>query len=396
MQKLTYLIALAGMYLLGACGQKAAHDHDYEGHHHETESHDGHHHGHENESSSHEGHSDEIILTPERARAAGVESEIIRPGAFHSIIRTSGQVLEAQGEERVAVATVAGVVKFTRPLTEGIQVSQGQPLLQLSAEHLADGDPTQKTRIAYEAARKEYERMEPLMESRIVSAKEFAAVKQAYETARVAYEATAAHHGKGGQSVTAPMGGYVKNLSVKEGDYVEVGQPLFRITQHRKLYLRADVPERYYARLHTIRSAHFTTPYADHVFALDSLGGRLLSYGKSSGTQGHYLPVTFEFDNRVDIVPGSYVEVYLISSPMEQVITLPQSALTEEQGSHFVYLQVDEEGYKKQLVTLGEEDGQRVQITSGLQGGERVVVRGAYQVKLASASNVLPAHSHEH
>lgn len=68
----------------------------------------------------------------------------------------------------------------------------------------------------------------------------------------------------------------------------------------------------------------------------------------------------------------------------------------EEQGLYFVYLQLDEEGYKKQEVTLGASNGKKVQILTGLKAGDRVVTKGAYQVKLASASNAIPAHSHEH
>jgi multidrug efflux pump subunit AcrA (membrane-fusion protein) len=119
-------------------------------------------------------------------------------------------------------------------------------------------------------------------------------------------------------------------------------------------------------------------------------------YGKASGENGYYVPVTFEFDNKGDVIPGSFVEVFLLSSPMENVLSLPHSALTEEQGSFFVYLQLDEEGYKKQLVTLGADNGESVQILSGIKAGDRVVTQGAYQVKLASATNAIPAHSHEH
>ena len=81
---------------------------------------------------------------------------------------------------------------------------------------------------------------------------------------------------------------------------------------------------------------------------------------------------------------------------MPDVLALPVTALTEEQGLYFIYLQLDEEGYKKQEVTLGANDGKEVQILTGLKAGDRVVTKGAYQVKLASASNAIPAHSHEH
>ena len=39
-----------------------------------------------------------------------------------------------------------------------------------------------------------------------------------------------------GQAVVSPISGYVKNLLVKEGDYVSVGQPLVSVTQNRKSF----------------------------------------------------------------------------------------------------------------------------------------------------------------
>lgn len=53
--------------------------------------------------------------------------------------------------------------------------------------------------------------------------------------------------------------------------------------------------------------------------------------------------------------------------------------MTEEQGIFFVYLQLDEEGYKKQEVTLGADNGKSVQILTGIKPGDRVVTEGAYK-----------------
>ena len=55
----------------------------------------------------------------------------------------------------------------------------------------------------------------------------------------------------------------------------------------------------------------------------------------------------------------------------------PRTALTEEQGIYFVYLQLDEEGYKKQEVTLGADNGKNVQILTGIKPGDRVVTERA-------------------
>lgn len=394
MRKIIFMGAL-GLFLLGSCNSKSGeshegHNHETEGHNHEAEGHD-HEHG---EESAHG--SDGIILPPAKAQAAGVEVSVVEPGTFHQVIKTSGQVMAAQGDESVAVATVAGVVSFKGKVIEGMSVSKGAPLVILSSKNMADGDPVQKARIAYEVSKKEYERMKALVGNKIVSEKEFAQAEQVYENARINYEAVAKNHSASGQAVVSPISGYVKNLLVKEGDYVAVGQPLVSVTQNRKLFLRADVSEKYYPYLSTIVSANFCTPYNNKVYMLKELDGRMLSYGKASGENGYYVPVTFEFDNKGDVIPGAFVEVYLLSTPMEGVISLPHTALTEEQGSFFAYLQLDEEGYKKQPVTLGADNGESVQILSGIKAGDRVVTQGAYQVKLASATNAIPAHSHEH
>ncbi len=160
--------------------------------------------------------------------------------------------------------------------------------------------------------------------------------------------------------------------------------------------MRADVSEKHYTALPTIQSANFKTPYDNQVYALSELSGKLLSTGKSAETNTFFIPVTFEFNNQGNVIPGSFVEIYLLSSPLENVISIPVSALTNEMGHFYVYKQLDEEGYQKQEVKTGANNGKSVQILSGLTAGDRVVTLGAYQVKMASASAAIPGHSHEH
>ncbi len=410
-----FFMGVLGLFLLGSCNNHSGHSHEghdhekhkahnQEGHNHENHAHEGHNHDHGVKVDAHNhgaeahagGASDEIVLSPEKAKAAGVVAEVIQPKAFRQVITTSGEVQAAQGDESVVVANVAGVVTFARPVTDGMSVGKGTAILNISAANMPDGDPVERARIAHETAKEEFDRASRLVKNQIISQKEYNSVKEKYENARLTYEAISKHQTKGGVAVVAPIGGYIKNCLVQEGDYVSVGQPLVSITQNRRLFLRADVSQRYYNYLHGIKSANFKTPFDNKVYELDALHGRLLSYGKASGGSSLYVPVTFEFDNKVDVIPGSCVEIYLLSAEMPDVLAIPVSALTEEQGLHFIYLQLDAECYKKQEVQLGAYNGKEVQVLSGLKAGDKVITQGAYQVKLASASNVLPAHSHEH
>ena len=381
--------ALAMALIVGGCAEKAAHEeheHDHEMHHEEEEAH------------AHEAHgAGEVVFKKQDAEAIGLQTQTVQPGVFSEVIKTSGQIQSAQGSETVLVATVPGVVTLgdTR-FVDGTAVRKGQPVLTLASNTLSDGDVAIRIKNAYQTAKREFERMEQLIGDKIVSQKDYEQARLTYENAKVAYDAIQGKQSVRGVAVTAPMNGFLKNILVKEGDYVTVGQPLATISQNNRLLLRADVSEKNYARLPMIRSAHFKTPYDDKVYKLDDLDGRLLSYGKSSGNNSFYIPVLFEFDNKGAVIAGSYVEVYLLGKPMEQVLSVPTSALVEEQGLYCVYLRLDEDCYKKQYVTLGADNGEAVQILSGLKTGDEVVTKGAYQIKLASASNAIPAHTHHH
>lgn len=417
--KKIYGIGVLCAYLLAGCAghstevehdhdheheEAAVHDHEHEGHDHEHEEAD---HDHEHEKAGHDHEHDheheaaanpgEVVFKEANAKAVGLQTITVTPGAFTQVIRTSGQVLAAQGEESVMVATVPGVVSFgSVPFTDGTAVRKGQAVLSIASNGLSEGDVAVRAKAAYEAAKLEFERMEALVADRIVSAKEFEQAKLNYANAKAAYEAVADKQTAKGVAVVAPLNGYLKNIQVKEGDYVSVGQPLATIAQSNRLMLRADVSERYYSSLPMVQSAHFKTPYDEQVYRLADLRGRLLSYGRASGGDSFFVPVTFEFDNKGAILPGSFVEVYLLTKPLEQVISVPVESLIEEQGLYSVYVRLDANCYRKQPVTLGANNGVEVQILSGLHGGEAVVTKGAHQVKLASASNAIPAHSHSH
>ena len=94
---------------------------------------------------------------------------------------------------------------------------------------------------------------------------------------------------------------------------------------------------------------------------------------------------------------GTYADVYLIGSERQGVISIPKTALTEEQGIFHVYTKVkgEKDAYLKREVTIGQDNGQRVEIISGLHNGDEVVTKGTYQIKLASIQTTIP-HGHSH
>lgn len=390
MKRLALFAGMCTAFLLWACNaghnQKDPHDHGAGYAAGET-------HG---AAGAHAGHSDEIVISPEKAAAAGIMTETASPAEFSGVIRTGGQILSSRGDEMTVVAPADGIVSFGGNYFEGASVDEGQTLFSVMSGTIQDGNRIGKAKVAYEAAKAEYERASSLVDSRIVSRKEFVKIKENYENARLAYEALRPNADGTGVVVCSPCGGYVESIFVREGDYVSVGTPLACVIRNSSLVLQADLSQAYYDRIGRIVSANFRTPSMDRTENVKALGGRLLSVGRSSAAASHYIPVTFSIPADSGFVPGSFAEVWLLTDVRNDVISLPLEAVTEEQGVNFVYIKMDGSCYRMQEVTLGESDGERVEIVSGVRAGDNVVTSGAYNVRLASASNAIPAHTHNH
>ena len=385
--------------VLAGCGNHSNHEgHD---HGHGVEAHEGHDHGHDDDHQGHSheghdhGHEGEIVVSLERQKTFGITTEAVTAGDFAEVIHTSGQILSAMGDEMTVVAKTSGIISFGR-LTEGSAVGKGSLIATISSKNLGGGDQLAKAKAVYEATRKEYERDLQLSKDNIVSESHLDQSRLAYEQAKAEYDALASGTTKDGNvSVTSPLGGFIKKLSVSQGDYVETGTPIAVVSQNRRLRLRADVSEKYYGLISGVKDANFSTSYSDRAYSLKELNGRLLGYGKASDGD-YYIPVTFEFDNKGDLIAGSYVDVFLKSSASSKSISVPVSAVVEDQGIHYVFVQEDETCFTKREVRLGQSDGQRVLVKSGLKEGEVVVATGAVQVKLASVTAVPAGHTHSH
>lgn len=376
MKKYIYLFcSICMMAFVGCTNADKEHDHD---------EHEG------------ENHGDEIHFTRQQAESADLQEESVELGTLKSALKVSGLIQSPPGDEYTVSATAAGIVSLRNGLTEGTQVRNGEVLAVVSSKNLQEGDPVDAARLTYEAAEREYRRAEKLIADKIISAKEFEQIKLAYETAKTAYNAQSNHRSGAGVNLTSGISGFVKQLLVSPGSYVDIGTPIAVISQTKRLQLKADVPENQYRFLQNVGDANFITSYDNgNVHELSKLNGRLVSRGKNMDDNTSYIPVIFEFDNVGDIIPGSFADVYLLSTARENVISVPVSALMEQEGTYYVYVRKGDEEFLKREVKIGETDGARVEILSGLNVGDKVVTNGAYQIKLASLSGEIPeGHSH--
>ncbi|MBW6482687.1 MAG: efflux RND transporter periplasmic adaptor subunit [Vicingaceae bacterium] len=344
--------------------------------------------------------SDEIVYLKEQAWKVEFANTPILKQSFSDIIKTNGQILSAPGDEMMVTASASGIVLFSGNKTiVGSEVTNGTNLFTISGGNITESNIDvvyKEAKANYDKAKADFDRASELVKDDIVSQKDFLQAKVNVENAQTTFHNISKNYSAKGQGISSPIAGFVKNILVSEGQYVEAGTPLTIISQNKKLVLQANVSQRYFSKLPSITSANFKTVGSETVYNTQELNGKIISFGKSASATSPFIPVTFEVDNIGNIIPGSVAEVYLKSAPIPNALVIPVSALMEEQGKFYVYVQLGGESFQKREVKLGASDGINVQVLSGGSEGERVVSKGAYQIKLSTASGTLPAHGHEH
>lgn len=344
---------------------------------------------------SHDEHGEEIKMTPEAFKAAGIEVGTAEPGTFSVVVKGQG-VIESPADGSATIsAPASGIVKVREGIVPGAAVSAGERLFTVSSRGTAQADATAGLIAARDAAARELKRAEELLPDNLITRREYEQAKASYEAAKAAAAGVGAASSRG-VAVASPMAGHIATLDVASGAFVEMGQPLATVAQTRRLVARIDVSERDRTRLAGVAGANLRVAGADETVSLADHGFRLLSVSPATQAGSHYVPVYVEFDNPGTFANGSVVEAWLLASPREGVITLPKSAIVEDGGLYYVYEEAHPSVFRKHEVTVGSTDGSRVEITSGLHGGERIAMSGALRIKMAGMGSAIPAHSHNH
>lgn len=341
------------------------------------------------------GHEDEpgvIQFHDEIAERFGVGVDTIVPGEFHAVVKAAGRVEQSGADDAVASAPTAGIVRYVRGIEAGSQVAAGAPVATVTATGISGGDSNAAARAELESAQAEMDRVSELYEQRMATQAELIAARAALARAKAAYSPSAATG-----RVLSPIAGTVTSLLVKEGAYVNAGEPVAAVGKPSGGVLRVDLPARYFASASSYNDLKADFPGMP-VFSVSERGGRRAGKAAAAdaSSSGGYIPLYFS-----GAAPGAPVgtpfTAYLIGEARHGVITVPADAISEQQGRYFVYENIAPEHYRKVPVTLGASDGERTEILSGVTPGMAVVTSGMTAVRLAEANGTVPeGHSHNH
>lgn len=337
------------------------------------------------------------VFTKEQSWKIDFATSFPSSEAFGQVIKTTAIVQSAQSNEFIITAKNNGIVIYNSDvLIDGKEVSAGQSLFSVTGGNMADNNIALKYSEAksnYEKANADYERIMDLAKDKIVSEKDLISAKNQYKNSKAIYENLSKNFNSTGQTIKSPQSGYIKQIFVKNGAYVEAGQTVAVVSQNKSLVLTADVPSKYAPVLPNIKTANIRAINDKHTYSLEQLNGKILSYGKAANSDNYLIPLTLQLENNGSFISGSYVEIYLKTYSTNQVLVVPTTSLMEEQGNFFVWVQLNPELFEKREVFIGGTDGINTEIKKGIAANERIVSRGAMLIKLAQATGTLDAHS---
>lgn len=227
-------------------------------------------------------------------------------------------------------------------------------------------------------------------------------------------------------TIVAPVDGVIAERSVKLGNLIQTNQNLFRIVGMDPLQAVLNVPER---QLGILKSGQPVMLEADALPG-QKFAGNILRIAPVVDSGSGTFRVTCEFhDKSGTLKPGMFGRVGIVYDQRADALTVPRSALVEEDGETAVFVvekavekpaDDKKDGAKKdeakkdvkmadakkgddkkpvapgliahrKLVKVGYSDGDKVEIRSGIDEGTQVITVGRNAVRDGTSVQVLNA-----
>ncbi|MBI4662185.1 MAG: efflux RND transporter periplasmic adaptor subunit [Verrucomicrobia bacterium] len=295
-----------------------------------------------------------------------------------------------------------------------------QPSFSDAAARFVEAESSvQKARISLDQARTAFERVQKLAQAQARTQRELQESEFALKAAQADFDAALALQAMYRQIGTnlmlgatakaaaspsielrSPIGGtIVAQLPAATGEFVSAEKSVFTVLDATTVFLEAHVPEANAGRIRADRGASYErSDRRGEFFPVVGVNqGRLVFLGLQVDPATRTVPLIYELKNPdLRLRVGQALHLYVETDRAEDALAVPDSAIVDEDGHTVVFVQISGETFQKREVKLGIRDGTWLQVLSGLSEGERVVTQGAYAIRLASVSTVIPAHGHVH
>jgi membrane fusion protein (multidrug efflux system) len=170
--------------------------------------------------------------------------------------------------------------------------------------------------------------------------------------------------------IRAPFEGYVQKRLVNLGQLVKAPTPVMNLVRIDPLKVTAEIPERLGPWIKIGQPVTLTVDaYPDKTFT-----GRVSRISPAVNTQTRAFPFEALVPNgAAELKPGTFARVHVETARVEQVLTLPYTALQYRYGVNRVFA-VNGDRLAARELKIGDRIGDRIEIVSGVKAGEQIAV----------------------
>lgn len=200
------------------------------------------------------------------------------------------------------------------------------------------------------------------------------------------------------KTIRAPFSGRIGIVEVDEGQFVDVGASIVTLQTLDPILVDFTVPQRDLGRITTGRPmVARVDAWPGHEFS-----GEVTAISPKVERRTRNVDVRARMGNPDGVLrPGMFVDVQVLLPQQEDVITLPQTAISYNPYGDSVFLVHESETgegeteltVERKFVQTGTTRGDQVAIVQGIEEGDRVVTSG--QLKLRNGSKVMIDNSIE-
>lgn len=259
----------------------------------------------------------------------------------------------------------------------GQHVDKGDVILQLDDE--VDRAELVGLQAELKLAQVQYNRASKLVKERSLSQSEFDEANARLESARA--NANSKQELIAQKKIRAPFSGQLGIRQVDLGEYLAPGAQIVLLQSLDPIYVDYTLPERHLSELsvdQTVEIGVQARPgeiYEGRILALDP--------GVDPGTRSIRIRARLDNPNH-RLRPGMFAEVRTLLPRRNDVLTLPQRAITYAPYGDSVFVVVENDGQqivKRRQVKVGAVRNSRIEILSGLEEGDIVVSAGQNKLR---------------
>lgn len=296
---------------------------------------------------------------------------------FHHYIEQPGKI---NSKENILVSAEMGGMVTSLNAEEGQWVNEGQNIIQLDSTIMSAG--LSELSAALELAKTTFERQEKLWAEGIGSELQYLQIKNQYETLSKKYIASEAQLEK--LSISAPISGYIEQVFLNKGELAAPGMPAFRIVNTKRVYIEADVAERYSNILKK------NTPVKINFDALGvSKNAPLTFVGQVINPENSTFKVKIELNNTEGILkPNGLASLEIQDYVNEAALVVPSQIVKKDMLGDFIFVAKKGKA-EKVYIKLGLSQGDKSMIVEGLKAGDKVITEGYSEVVSGSLVDII-------